>query len=321
MKRILLLTLLATFLLRFDAHSADGDTQVLKWKDGKKAVFILGFDDSAPSQLKNAIPELEKRKMVGTFYLVTGNKVWEATKSKWEAATKSPSVVVANHTFTHKGANNAEELAGEIEKCNEVLYTLHPEKKRPYLMAFAKPGGVPWTVTNEELQAALEKNHLVNRPPFKGPPITSKSVEEVVAVVDQALAKGEMGYHVFHGVGGDWLATPMGWFVPLLDKLEQHRDELWITDMASWIKYSKERETAEVKVLEAGPKQIRIALTAKPDPTLYDEPLTLSTKVPPDWKSCRVLQGEAKSDAAVANGVVQYAAIPSRGEIVIQPAR
>ena len=77
-----------------------GTTQILQWKDGKKAVIMLGFDDSAPSQLEHVVPELEKRKIVGTFYLVTGNKLYAALQRRWEAAAKSPYVVVANHTFT-----------------------------------------------------------------------------------------------------------------------------------------------------------------------------------------------------------------------------
>ena len=57
------------------AEPADTGTQILKWKDGKKAAFMLGFDDSAPSQLENVVPELERRKIIGNFYLVTGNKL------------------------------------------------------------------------------------------------------------------------------------------------------------------------------------------------------------------------------------------------------
>src|SRR5688572_18061809 len=91
--------------LTHGVQAADGDTQVLKWKDGKKAAFMLAFDDSAPSQLKNVVPELEKRKIVGNFYLVTGNGLYNAIKRRWEAAAKSPYVAVANHTFTHKGVN------------------------------------------------------------------------------------------------------------------------------------------------------------------------------------------------------------------------
>src|SRR5687768_13851407 len=55
--------------------AAPGDTQVLKWKDGRKAVFMLAFDDGAPTQLQNVVPELQKRRIPGTFYLVTGNSL------------------------------------------------------------------------------------------------------------------------------------------------------------------------------------------------------------------------------------------------------
>jgi hypothetical protein len=307
--------------LRAEVPSAAGQTQILKWKDGKKACFMLGFDDSAPSQLKNVVPELEKRKMVGTFYLVTGNSLYEHLKPQWEAAAKSPYVVVANHTYTHKGVNDAEELEPELAKCNEVLYALHPERKQPYLMAFGKPGGVPWIVPNDAFEAALAKHHLVNRPPFAGPPINYKSLEDTVASVDKALAKGDAGYLVFHGVGGDWLVTPMEWFTALLDKLEKERDQLWITDTASWKKYGTERDGAEVKVLEASDARIRLSVTTKVDPMLYDEPLTLSTRVPADWKSCRVAQKAANTMVMAVDGVVQYSAVPNGDEIVITPSR
>jgi len=309
---LLLVSSIATF-------AADGETQVLKWKDGKKACFLLGFDDSAPSQLKNVVPELEKRKIVGTFYLVTGNGVWAGTKTKWEEAAKSPYIVVANHTFTHKGVEDAEQLEPELAKCNEVLYSLHPERKQPYLMAWGKPGGVPWIVSKDDQKAALERHHLVERPPFAGPPINYKTQEATLAVVDKALEKGDMGYLVFHGVGGDWLVTPVEWFTALLDKLEQHRDELWITDCASWKKYTSERDTAEVKVTESNKNHIRLSLTDKLDPTLYNEPLTLSTKVPADWKSCSVTQGSAKATVPVHDGTVRYAATPGAEEIILQP--
>src|SRR5436190_2255658 len=72
------------------AGKKEAETQVLKWKDGKKAAFMLGFDDSAPSQLEHVVPELDKRKIVGNFYLVTGNKLYASLKRRWEDAAKSP---------------------------------------------------------------------------------------------------------------------------------------------------------------------------------------------------------------------------------------
>lgn len=300
---------------------ADSGTQILKWKDGKKACVMLGFDDSCASQLKNVVPELEKRKIVGNFYLVTGHSLWANTKAKWEEAAKSPYVVVANHTFTHKGVENAEQLEPELAKCNEVLYALHPERKQPYLLGWGRPGGVPWKVTKEEQEAALAKHNLVDRPPFGGPPINYKSAEETVGAVDKAIAKGDMVQLVMHGVGGDWLVTPVEWFTALLDKLEATRDEVWVADVVSWHQYVKERASTEIKVLQSDKGGIRLNVTSNLDPVLYNLPLTLSTKVPADWKNCTVTQGTNKVNAAVQSGAVQYAAVPGAGQIQIQVAK
>ncbi len=301
--------------------AADTGTQILKWQDGKKACFMLAFDDGAPSQLKYVVPELQKRKITGTFYLVTGNSLYAGLKPKWDEAVKSPYIVAANHTFTHKGVNDATELDQELVKNNEVLYKLHPDRKTPRLLAYGRPGGVPWKVTKEEVEAALTKHHLADRPPFHGPPIHHKSAAETLGAVDTAIAKGEMGHLDFHGVGTDWLVTPLDWFMPLLDKLEAERDKLWITDGASWHKYVTERKAAEIKVIETKPDGIRLTLTSPLDPALYDLPLTLSTKVPADWKGATVTQGAAKSEVSVVAGAVQYSALPGGGEITLKVVR
>ncbi|MDB6006095.1 MAG: Polysaccharide deacetylase [Prosthecobacter sp.] len=317
-----LTSLLVTALTPAFIFAADRDasTQILKWKDGKKAVFMLAFDDSAPSQLKNVVPELERRKMVGNFYLVTGNSLYSALKRRWEDAAKSPYVAVANHTFTHKGVDNAVELEPELALCNEVLYKLKPEGKQPRLFGFGRPGGVPWKVTAEEQKTALAKHQLCDRPPFFGPPIHYKSAAETVAAVDAAIAKGEMGHLDFHGVGEDWLVTPVEWFTALLDKLESVREEVWITDVVSWHQYVTERSSAEIKSLKSDQDAISLELTCRADPVLYDMPLTLSTQVPADWKKSTVTQGSSSLTATVRDGKAQYDALPGGGVITLKKA-
>lgn len=312
---------LATLIFAsLSAQGAEDETQILKWKDGKKAAFMLAFDDSAPSQLKNVVPELEKRKMVGNFYLVTGNKLYAALKRRWEDAAKSPYVAVANHTFTHKGVNNAAELDPELALCNEVLYKLKPEGKQPRLFGFGRPGGVPWKVTPQEQGTALAKHQLCDRPPFAGPPINYKSAEAVIAVVDAAIAKGEMGHLDFHGVGEDWLVTPVEWFTALLDKLEAVRDQVWITDVVSWHQYVTERSSAEIKSVKSEADLISLELTCKADSALYDLPLTLSTQAPADWKKCVVTQGTNSTPVSVRDGKMQYDALPGGGMITLKKA-
>src|SRR4051794_31504123 len=81
-----------------DEPAAVGQTTVLKWKDGKQAAFYLAFDDACPTDLTVVIPELIKRKMVGTFYIIGGSGNFK-DKPKWKEFVQSPYVVLANHTF------------------------------------------------------------------------------------------------------------------------------------------------------------------------------------------------------------------------------
>jgi hypothetical protein len=124
-----------------------------------------------------------------------------------------------------------------------------------------------------------------------------------------------MGHLDFHGVGGDWLVTPLDWFTAILDKLDAEKQRIWVTDTVSYHQYKTERDGAEVKVLQTVPKGIRLMLASSADPAFYDQPLTLETNVPADWKECTVKQGASEAIVPVMAGVVRYSAVPGKDEI------
>jgi peptidoglycan/xylan/chitin deacetylase (PgdA/CDA1 family) len=296
-----------------------GETVISKWKDGKRAVYLLAFDDNLPSQLENVVPELNRRELPGTFYVVPGSGSWAANEAKWLEASKSRQVVLANHTFTHGGVNNAQELDLELAKCNEVLDRVYANRPQPFLLGFAEPGGVPWTVSSGEQTEALKRYNLVERPPFRGSPMNYTTQEELVASVDSAVSEGGMGHSDMHGVGGDYLTTPIEWFYALLDALEAKRDEVWVTDVVSYSQYLAERLTADVAVVSATASGIRLRLTSDTDPALYNYPLTLTTRVPADWANVVVVQGDTTIDVPVTDGRIKYEALPGPREIHINP--
>jgi|GEM_PF-1354644 len=296
-------------------------TRVLKWKDGKRAVFMLQFDDSAASQLKNVIPELVKHSIPGTFYINPGNGPYKGHQAEWEKAVTIPGIELANHTYTHIGGLTVEAFEAEVVKCNEVLNTLYPARKTPRLISFGRPG-VPkekWGITDAQIKAVLAKNHLIERPPFAGPPFQYKTIPEMNQLVDSAILKGEMQTLVFHGVGGDWLITPLDYFAAVLDKLDANKDQLWLTTPLSWHQYQTERTTAVAKELSSDKNRVRIALTSQADPAFYDYPLSLATRVPADWKQAVVQQGKTSVIAPVTNGIALYEAVPGAGEITLTP--
>jgi len=299
--------------------SPDG-TDVLKWKGGKKAAFYLAFDDGCPTHLTNVIPELQKRKIVGTFYIIAGRPTFNGNK-KWEEAAKSPYVVFANHTFRHKDFPTLEGFEDEVVQTNKVILRLQPGTKASRVIAFGKPGGVKYGITDADIAGVLAKHDMVNRLPFWTPVIHVKTPDDMTKWVDQGIAKGEIGHLDFHGVGGDWLVTPVDFFLAILDKLDACRDVLWVSDTASIMKYAAERKAATVKVAENTPAKVRLTLTTTLDAKLYDEPLSLATKVPAAWKQAVVTQGESKVTVPVTGGVAVYDAVPGGPEIVLIEGR
>ena len=295
------------------------DACILKWKDGKKAVFMLEFDDSCESHVNNVIPELVKRGLVGTFYINPGNGPFLNKKNAWENEIPKTGMVYGNHTFKHKGAPSVDVLDDELARCNDVINRCFPDRKQPRLISFGPPGGVPWTITKEEKNLLLKKYNLVERPSFFGYPFHAKTKEQLLQLVDNAIAKGEMGHNDAHGVGGDWLTTPMDIFLALLDKLEANKDSLWITDPISYHQYQTERQAASLKILAKQENQITLQLTCGTDPALYDLPLTLHVKVPSSWKAASISQGTHPITVPVDAGALRFAAIPVTGPITLKP--
>ena len=311
------LLLIAMTLVTALCAAEPGATTVSRWKDGKDGAFVLIFDDGMPSHLKQAIPELTRRGMVGTFYLCPAVKWFDA--KAWSAGGPAQAMTVANHTSTHAGAKTAAEAEADIVQCAKALQALRPELAKPRLVSFARPGGVPWKLSEAEQAGILTRNHLLKRPASDGRfgGMHLKSAAEMIRFVDQAVQQGSLEWVMFHGVGGDWLSTPLADFTALLDALVAKRDRLWITDTVSAQVYEAERQAASVVVLAVDAGSIRLRLACPLDPVLYNAPLTLSTRVPAGWGACTVAQSSRSAAVQAVDGVLRYDATPGADEIVI----
>ncbi len=296
-----------------------GETRILKWKDGKRAAFMVEFDDSAPTHLDVAIPALKKHGIPGTFYINPGNDPYKSRQADWESEAASPLIELSNHTFSHIGAPSVAEFDREIAEANDVIDRLYPHRPAFRLRDWARPG-VPrdqWKISEAEIQGVLAKYHMIERPPFFGPPFSIKTKAKMLDWVDGAIAAGEMRHLAFHGVDGDWHSAPLDYFIGLLEKLNACADKLWLTDPLSFHKYDTERRTAKVSMIAATDASIRLSLTTDSDPNYYDLPLTLITCVPPAWKHVTISQSATSQAKPVKNGEVQFDATPGAGEILI----
>lgn len=130
---------------------------------------------------------------------------------------------------------------------------------------------------------------------------------------------------VIHGVEGiGWESVSRSTLAAFFDDLAARQDRLWVATFQDVTKYVRERMSATVRATHDG-DAIRIALTHALDPSLYDLPLTLKTRVPDGWTSARIAQGDEMRTVSVARDAgsahVVYQAKPNGEPIVVESAR
>lgn len=314
--------LLLTMPLTFAAETL-GATRIARWQGDRQAAFVLMFDDCLPSHVQHVVPALTARGLTGTFYVNPDTYQWTSKRQAWEKDIPAAGMDYGNHTMTHKGIRSDEEAEREIGGCSEVITRLFPGTK---LISWGQPGGIKpenWTLTKDQLTALLKAKNLVPRPDFggRGAMAGVNTAAQMMGLVDKAVKSGGMEAVIFHGVGGDWIVTPLPIFTEFIDQLAKRRDQVWITGHIKAHQYATERDAATVTVGKAGAKEISLTLTCTADAALYDQPLTLVTTVPAAWKRCTVTQGRSSATVDAADGRVRYEALPTGGPIVIAAAK
>lgn len=309
-------------LMALNAAESLGATRIARWEGDRQAAFMLMFDDSLLSQVANVVPVLEANHLIATFYVNPGTGQWSSKRQVWETDLPKAGMEYGNHTMTHKGFHNDAEADAEIGGCNTVISKLFPGTK---LISWGQPGGINaanWSMNAEQLSTYLKAHNLIPRPDFnsRGAMIHVKTPDEMMGLVDKAVKTGGMEAIVFHGVGGDWIVTPLPIFTAFIERLAARRDQVWITGHIKAHQYATERDASTVSVDSTNAKLLKVKLSCSADANLYDQPLTLVTTVPAAWKHCLVSQGTTKTTIEVAANQVRFAALPAGGPITLANA-
>lgn len=299
-----------------------GSTEVLRWKDGRQAAMSVTLDDQLDSQRKFAVPELEKRHLKATFIINPGNdRFTTGSRVFWQSELPKLGHEYGVHTMQHKATD--ETVDADLAQCVAILGKINPNSTP--LMTFAMPGGKDasgtpvWNVSKEKGEAALAKNHLVTRDTQLHMYLPGQTADDLKKWVDQVIASGGFEKICIHGVGGDYITMPTEVFTGYLDYLVAKQDQLWVAPHIVVAKYAKEFESAKAAGKAVG-DGIEVTLTSDADPALYDQPLTLQTRVPKDWPRCQVVQGKVRVTVKVADGVARYDARPGSGTIMLKKA-
>ena len=220
-----------------------------QWPEGHHAAVLLTYDDAiAASDLDIAVPQLNRLKLKGTFFLM-GKAMSAADVPRWRAITNAGHEL-GNHTVNHPCRQgifpmpsqytsenySVEVLLTEIGVMNTLLTAIDGKPKH----AFATPCGQT-TVGGEDYIKPLQASGLASfirddstLKDLGGPQILStgfvgSSGSDMIAWIKKVEEAGALGVIVFHGVGGDYLSVSADAHRQLLDYLAAHRATIWTT--------------------------------------------------------------------------------------------
>ena len=232
------------------------------WKGEKHTAVCLSYDDAMDVHLDNAIPQLNRFGLKGTFYLTGSSLTLEKRLEEWREAAKNGHEL-GNHTIFHPcngqskqrdWVNEEQDLdfysldrfLDEVQVANTLLKAIDGKERR----TFAYPCGdlvvegenlmqhLPEYVrgarsTTEVFQSQRDID-VYNLPAFS---CTGKTAEEMIALVEEAKQKNSLLILLFHGVGGGYLSVDYSEHEKLVKYLSENQEDIWVAPVIDVVGY------------------------------------------------------------------------------------
>lgn len=266
-KSLLRTSLFLIFSASGVACAGEGTKQSFSWPNGAKAAVNLAYDDALDSQLDNVIPALDKYGFKGSFYVPGGAPVLTSRLPEWRAAAKNGHEL-GNHSIFHQCSASkpgrewvpphndldkmtADQMAAQVAVANNILYMIDGKNERTYTAPCGdlEAGGENYIDQVKQhfvgIKAApgggvaADMNKL--DPHFVGVTVpVDMTGEQLIAIVEEAAAKGTMANLTFHGVGGDYLSVSKDAHEQLLAHLAKHPDVYYVDTFLNIMKHVKQ---------------------------------------------------------------------------------
>jgi Predicted xylanase/chitin deacetylase len=259
MKAIVVLLSIVLFCQGIPAYSYD-------WPKGKKCAVVLTYDDGLESQIRYAIPQLNRKKMRGTFFLYAQN-IRIQDIPVWRKASKKGHEL-GNHSIYHPCISLEKPAGGVSHALND--YTLDDIETELKIMScflsaidgkdhpsYAYPCGqniVDGVNYGEYLirKGVIEYGRSGTMDEFVSNPdsLDFSMVPTIVATegidaqalvdrVERICEEGGLGVFLFHGVGGDYLSIDAHEHLSFLEYLSKHSSEIWVAPFSEVLDYVK----------------------------------------------------------------------------------
>ena len=245
-------------------------TAPFAWPHGEKAAVSLAYDDAIDSQLDNAIPAIDRAGLHASFYLTLAHPSLTRRLDEWRGAA-ARGHELGNHTLFHQcsaaaaghdwvtpevdlDTTSAPRMAAQVRLANAMLHAIDGRAERTFTVPcgdVAAQGADYVALVRKEFVAIKRGGGGVvpdmdALDPYAVPVTAPEGVTgaQLIAMVQQAVAKGTMVNFTFHGIGGDYITTSTQAHEELLAYLAAHRDVVWTDTFLAIMKHVKAQQAA-----------------------------------------------------------------------------
>ncbi|MBN2322424.1 MAG: polysaccharide deacetylase family protein [Spirochaetes bacterium] len=323
---------------------------VAPWHGFSRAACSLTFDDGTKDQFALAYPELEKRGLTATFFLITRFRkrgYWKDGDTRrslfgWDEARElyGAGHEIGSHTISHPDLTKEKtrarwEIAGALSKLKKEIPSLEEttfawpywrsdekcrESAADYYVAARAGSG---TVENYKKEAAHRRIDLfrVDSLPMRGGQFHEPWKSGFETVLDNT------GWLVlcFHGIDDGRIDTAwLGWDPMTLKQFQETLD--WIQGRSFWVapfgtvaRYIRERDRAALTLLYAEDGRYVLSLEDDLDDRIFCLPLTLKLALPVSWRTLRISQHRRELLYEVSpDGALLFDALPDGTPVYIE---
>jgi len=330
------------------------DYGIAPWFRFKSMAVTLTFDDGTLDQYLLAFPELEKRNIKATFFVVTESReegYWQDAENRralfsWDQAREMAvsGHEIGSHSRTHdhlfgNGSFVDDQLRGSRAKIDREIrsrrcvsfcwpFWKSNEESRSLAQRYyisARAGGP------DPVRYALKNGGIMTPNPHDVYQINSMGILSPdhffawARIADQISSESGWAVINLHGIDDGLIdQQSLGWkplsidsFKSLLDHVD--KSDRWIAPFGRVSRYIHERQAANIRLISVETDSITLSLTDNLDDDLFDQALTVKLKLPEPWESAEVYQnGQIMWSEMREVGFLLFDAFPDRGPIVIR---
>lgn len=276
MKYALLLP--ALLLMTSCSNIQVSSVEALPYKDDCKAAISFTFDDGMLCHYTDIAPELEKRDMRGTFWIIGANMDTDSPDYPWMTWQQVADLAkrgheISNHSWHHPDLTQLSEdsLRWEIAYNDSVLESVTGRRPRTFCYPYNAMSDLVVKVANEGRVGTRTYQAA------HGQAESHQTADSLTQWLNDVIAQGIWGVTMTHGTtyGWDMWNEPEVLYA-FFDEVNAVRDQVWVATFEEVAAYVEETKNLTTKYVYYGNT---IKVTAELNdlsPELFDQPLTFA---------------------------------------------